>query len=317
MNNLNLPVQSTQVDSFTNLNSLDHVKKMGREGDQQSLREVARQFEAMFVQQLLKTMRATEDVFAKGNYTQSSEMKFHRDLLDQQMSLSLTQGRGLGLAEALFAQMTEQYGKLLPPPTNAAGAQAPAGTSGQEPEPAPSAPVSNVNAADAKTDASASTEAKIRRFVDEVFHAARQTADALGVAVEGVIAQAALETGWGEHQLTDDKGAPSHNFFNIKADARWEGDSVAKRVLEYIDGVPITLLSNFRKYESAQAAFKDFTNFITHSPRYQEVKNSPSAKSYAQALQAAGYATDPAYAQKIANIANSPLLKNILAQKLL
>ena len=115
MDNKFFTKQSTHIDSFTNLNSLDHVKKMGREGDEQSLREVARQFEAMFVQQLLKTMRSTEDVFAEGNYTQSSEMKFHRDMLDQQMSLSLTQGKGLGLAEALFAQMTEQYGKLLPP----------------------------------------------------------------------------------------------------------------------------------------------------------------------------------------------------------
>lgn len=313
-----LPPRQAVLDNYTDLNSLDSVKKMGREGDEQSLREVARQFEAMFVQQLLKTMRATEDVFADGNYTQSSEMKFHRDLLDQQMSLSMTQGKGMGLAEALFEQMRTQYGKLLP--QGAAGTAAEPAVEKRSMTSIGASPLDAVQPANEMQRSSGianNPESKIRQFVEGVFDAANAAAKSLGVAVDGVIAQAALETGWGEHILTDSQGDVSNNLFNIKADARWAGPTVTKEVLEYSDGRPVQMLSDFRKYASLGEAFEDFTQFLQSSSRYESALNSESVKEYASALQAGGYATDPKYAHKIVQIAESPLLKKILAQKLL
>ncbi len=341
MSEFSFPPRQQFVDNFTDLNSLDAVKKMGRAGDEQSLREVARQFEAMFVQQLLKTMRATEDVFADGNYTQSSEMKFHRDLLDQQMSLTLTQNKGLGLAEALFAQMRDQYGKYLPQEQQEIAApattivkhdRAPASIGARIGAPLATQAVGSSRATPPLTKPDTGVNApsvvaeteltelepveKMSAFVDTVYDLAQRAAQKLGVAVEGIVAQAALETGWGQHVLADGKGASSHNLFNIKADQRWQGATVSRRVLEYDQGTPVQMLSKFRRYSSLSEAFNDFTDFLKNSARYQSSLGASSVADYARALQAGGYATDPKYAEKIERIASSPVLKNILSQKM-
>lgn len=308
---------SSYRDNFTDLNSLDAVKKMGRAGDQQALREVARQFEAMFLQQMLKTMRSTEDVFAEGNFTQSNEMKFHRDLMDQQMSLEMTKGRGMGLAEALFEQMKSQYGKLLPVGSDIAGsdhasarANPPASQSFSRSSPA----VASIGGA-APPDVSVAE--RIAGFVDQVYDHAVVAAEKLGVAVDGIVAQAALETGWGQHILKDKHGASSFNLFNIKAGPEWRGATVAKDVDEFKAGQVEKEHAVFRAYDSIESAFADFTTFLQGRDRYRDVAGKNTVDGYASALQSAGFATDPAYTQKINRIANTPAFKHLLARKLL
>ncbi|BFM11802.1 flagellar assembly peptidoglycan hydrolase FlgJ [Simiduia litorea] len=308
---------STQLrDNFTDLNSLNSIKKLGRAGDEQALREVAKQFEALFVQQLLKTMRATQDVFSEGNYDQSNEMKFHRDLMDQQMSLELTKGSGLGLADALFNQMKAQYGNQLPSGGNADEKDATAMTPGVSqyqaavpPRVKPTATVVESTATDVAQ--------KITAFVDDIYEVAAQASATLGVKIESVIAQAALETGWGQHTLADAKGNSSHNFFNIKAGSGWQGETISRRVQEFDDGMATVEHARFRAYPSIASAFSDFMSFLTDSPRYQDVLGKRSPKEYGTALQTAGYATDPHYADKIARIADNPILQKALARKLL
>ena len=305
-------------DNFTDLNSLNSIKKMGRAGDEQALREVAKQFEAMFVQQLLKTMRATEDVFSEGNYDQSSEMKFHRDLMDQQMSLELTKGSGLGLAEALFNQMKAQYGENLKPAE--ASVVTTAGLGSLVPK-TKVASVASDHLARPDTVVTAQSpqtvQEKISVFVDDIYDVASEAAKALGVKVESVVAQAALETGWGQHTLKDEKGNPSYNFFNIKAGSTWRGETVTRIVKEFDQGMETLEQASFRAYPSIANAFSDFMSFLSESPRYQQVIGQDSSEGYGRALQAAGYATDPNYAEKIARIANNPILQQSLARKLL
>ncbi|MDN3639955.1 flagellar assembly peptidoglycan hydrolase FlgJ [Simiduia curdlanivorans] len=314
---------TTQLrDNFTDLNSLNSIKKMGRNGDEQALKEVAKQFEALFVQQLLKTMRATEDVFSEGNYDQSNEMKFHRDLMDQQMSLELTKGSGLGLAEALFNQMKAQYGSKLPSGGSAETRDPVVASTGAKQNQNSTA---YANSAQVRTEQIApiveaqplDVTEKISSFVDDIYDVAVEAADKLGVKVESVIAQAALETGWGQHTLADADGNSSYNFFNIKAGTRWQGDTISRVVQEFDEGLATLEQAKFRVYPSVTSAFSDFMSFLSDSPRYQHVLGQSSPKDYGTALQAAGYATDPHYADKIARIASNPVLQQALARKLL
>lgn len=295
-------------DNFTDLNSLDAIKKAGRKGDKQALREVARQFEAMFVQQMLKTMRATEDVFAEGNFTQSSEMKFHRDLLDQQMSLELTKGRGMGLAEVLFRELDRSYGKLLP--QDGKGVQ---DDTDQAPATAPLPRISRPASVQSAEDSLPTDKAG---FIDRIFQQAKQAAEKLGVAVEGVIAQAALETGWGRAVMKNAHGESSNNLFNIKAGADWQGDVVSRTVKEYRGDEAYQEHASFRDYPDLKTAFQDLVAFLS-KPRYRNAENTTTAAHYGQALQQAGYATDPHYAEKIARIAADPEFKRAVARNLL
>lgn len=293
-------------DQFTNLNSLNAVKQAGRAGDKAALREVARQFEALFVQQMLKTMRATEDIFADGNFTQSNEMKFHRDMLDQQMSLEMTKGRGMGLAEVLFRELDRSYGKMLPPEKPTDDTITPAKPHTTENPPVVSR-VSPENSADERLKPG---------FIDKIFSEAKAVADEIGVAVEGLIAQAALETGWGRFVLSDHQGTSSHNLFNIKAGKNWQGDTVTKNVPEYQGGKQVTETAQFRAYPDIRAAFTDLVDFLS-KPRYQQALQSNDVAQYAQALQHAGYATDPNYAKKICRIADDPEFQQAVARNLL
>jgi flagellar protein FlgJ len=153
-------------------------------------------------------------------------------------------------------------------------------------------------------------------FVQQLWPCAEAAGRELGVDPTHLLAQAALETGWGKSLPCDASGSPSFNFFGIKAGADWTGDTVAQRTLEFQGGVPVPQVAQFRAYDSAQASFRDYVALLRDNPRYAAALNTGNdAKAFATALQRGGYATDPAYAQKIAsiaqNLANSvPALKS-------
>jgi flagellar protein FlgJ len=316
-----LPIDSakglSQVqDTYLDQNSLNHVKAMGRADDPQALKEVAKKFEAIFVQQMLKNMRAANEVFAEDSYFNSNEMKFHQDMYDQQMSLNLTSGRGLGLADALYEQMARAYG-IAADEQSQSGNQSVNinGLSNQPQNPfalnntfikAPKEPISP--ASGGKT-ASFQNPAE---FIAVLKPYAEKAAAELNLDSDVLLAQAALETGWGRHVIHTQRGDNSFNLFNIKAGSGWDGDKVNVNTLEYAQGVAQQERADFRRYASYAESFSDYVNFLQTNPRYQQaLAVGEDATSYADELQKAGYATDPAYAEKIKNILVSDPIRDM------
>jgi flagellar protein FlgJ len=136
--------------------------------------------------------------------------------------------------------------------------------------------------------------------VREVWEHARSSAQALGVDPRVLVAQSALETGWGRQVIRDQQGRSSYNLFGIKADARWDGAAVSVSTLEYRDNIARPETARFRKYDSVAGSFNDYVDFLRRNPRYENaLANSSNSEAYLSALQSAGYATDPAYADKV------------------
>ncbi len=293
-----IPLDTSQVrqqvqDSHLNNDGMEALRAKGRNGDPEALRDVARQFESMFVHQMLKQMRATNEVFGKDSLFSSEESKFHQEMLDQQMSLELTKGRGLGLAEMLYQQMQRAYGDKLNPQK----AQE-MDTSRMERQPSLSVPPVSTSAPVAGGKAPLGNSPA--EFVERIRPHAEQAAEQLGVAPQALIAQAALETGWGQHVIHTRRGENSHNLFNIKADQRWDGDRINVSTIEYRHGLPQVERADFRQYSNYEQSFGDYVQFLQNNPRYREaLKAGTDADRYVESLQVAGYATDPAYAEKL------------------
>jgi flagellar protein FlgJ len=147
-------------------------------------------------------------------------------------------------------------------------------------------------------------------FIEKVLPVAEQAAKTLNLEPKYLVAQAALETGWGKHVIDNEAGQSSFNFFGIKADQRWQGDTAIATTHEFIEGKKLTVKEPFRSYNSIEESFNDYVNFIKNSDRYKSaVASSDNGEAYAKELQNSGYATDPNYAVKIARIANSDWFK--------
>ncbi|HCW90173.1 MAG TPA: flagellar assembly peptidoglycan hydrolase FlgJ, partial [Marinobacter sp.] len=143
------------------------------------------------------------------------------------------------------------------------------------------------------------------QFVSSLMPVARQIAGESGVSPRLLVAQAALETGWGRHMIEGDGGQPSHNLFGIKADHRWQGDSVNIATTEYREGIPMSERAAFRAYPDYQSSFRDYVDFLESNPRYRAaLESADNPDQFAEQLQKAGYATDPDYAAKIRRIMN-------------
>lgn len=315
-------------DTFLDANSLNHIKTMGRADDPQALKEVAKQFEAIFVQQMLKNMRAANEVFSEDSPFNSNEMQFHQDMYDQQMSLNLTSGKGLGLADALYEQMLRAYGAKPEAGVNPAAINAlpealkhlRSVQSGSARPDVFDTPVANPFAGErnlasekhspllrpgGKTAVANSPE----DFIASLKPYAEKAAADLNVNSDVLLAQAALETGWGRHVIHTRHGDNSFNLFNIKAGESWGGDKVNVQTLEYTQGVAHQERADFRRYNNYAESFADYVRLLQTNPRYQQaLAAGQDAGSYAEELQKAGYATDPAYAEKIKNIlASEPM----------
>jgi len=274
-------------DAYTDLSSLNSIKQVGRDDTAAGLKQVAQQFEALFVNMMLKTMRESNKVFSEGNFLQSNEMEFYQQNFDNQISLHLVQGKGLGLAEVLHKQLMQQY-KVR------ASEQ-----SQQELAKAPDSLPANRKQFDSPMD-----------FVRKLYPAARKAARKLGVKAEVLLAQSALETGWGKRVAQDAHGASSHNLFGIKADSGWTGPVTQNRTLEYSGGVAHQQLAKFRRYDSYQESFDDYVKFLESNPRYRKaLQAAADSKQYLNELQSAGYATDPDYSKKINAVLESASMR--------
>ncbi len=275
---------------YTDFQGLTALKAGAREQSPEALRAVAKQFEALFLQMMLKSMREAGegDPLFDGEQTE-----LYRDMYDKQLSLDMSE-KGIGLADVLVRQLQMQSGDKAGTDRELAMPQRTAGTFTRHAVPA-AAPVAAVSA----EDITHSPEA----FIQKLWPLAEKAAAKIGASPEALLAQAALETGWGKAVIRRPDGSSSHNLFNIKADRRWDGEGVAKQTLEYRDGVAAKEVGHFRAYDSFAASFDDYVNFLQSNPRYAEaLRRTDDPKAFVRSLQDAGYATDPAYAHKIGNI---------------
>lgn len=287
--------------------------------------KAAQELEAQFAQMLIKSMRSASpgDPLMGGNST-------YRDMYDQQLSRELSKGRGLGLAPMIVRQLERGTAaasagstpNALPPPAAAmpltmSAASLPlvpssSGVSMPALAPINAPPAATTDAAstcppDAPLDCS-SPEA----FVRSIWPHAQKTAAELGVPAKALVAQAALETGWGR-RLAGQDGVSSHNLFGIKAGSRWNGQRMNSSTHEYVDGVRRSEHAQFRAYDTPADSFADYAK-VLGNPRYAAARGAGGdVHRFASALQQAGYATDPAYAAKIAAIADGATLNRALA----
>ncbi|MBX5460569.1 MAG: flagellar assembly peptidoglycan hydrolase FlgJ [Steroidobacteraceae bacterium] len=277
---------------YADLSGLAALKREARAADSNALREVARQFESIFAKMMLSSMRTAS---FGDPLLGSDQHDFYQSLLDDQLSLELTKGRGLGLADLLVQQLTRSGLVAGSETAQTEGAQSPAGSA------------RGASTTSQVTRASTTAVADTREsFVRELWPCAQEAARELGVDPRHLLAQAALETGWGQHVPCDAQGKPSFNLFGIKAGERWTGATVTVPTVEFEGGFPVRRHERFRAYDSIEHSFRDYVALLRENPRYAEALNTGSdTKAFADALQRGGYATDPAYAQKVAAIAQN------------
>jgi flagellar protein FlgJ len=286
--------------TFTDMQGLGELRREAAADSPDARRAVAQQFEALFLNQMLKQMRDASAV-VDGGLVDRDRMRFHEDMLDQQLSLSLSRGRGIGLADSILRQLGGEEG--VGRPHSPAGPVTLPGRAQQLLQDA-TAPTSRVQ--DSRRAASAGAAAAENfapetpaAFVAELRPHAQRAARRLGIPAETLIAQAALETGWGRHMIRDGAGAPSFNLFGVKATGGWQGGRANVSTLEFINGVPERRREPFRVYEGIAQSFDDYVKLIESRPRYQAALAAGSSEGYLRGLQAGGYATDPDYADKI------------------
>ncbi|OBS09839.1 flagellar assembly peptidoglycan hydrolase FlgJ [Acidihalobacter prosperus] len=278
--------------TYTDFQGLAQLKAAAQTNSPGARRAAAKQFEAVFIQMMLKAMR---EATPQHGLLDNSQTRLYQGLYDHQLAIELAGRDALKLGGLIDHSLGGRPAKppaapavsmpLAPPPNPTAGA-------GEAARPAAWPP------------------ATPGEFVRAVLPYARQAAVSIGVAPEVLVAQAALETGWGKQIPTTPDGRSSFNLFGIKAGGSWQGAQVSVPTMEYRDGALQRERASFRAYPSLAASFADYAHLISTQPRYQEAMTQASnPAAYLDGLQQAGYATDPAYADKIKSILGSqPLL---------
>lgn len=281
---------------YTDPNALAGLKAAARADAGNAAPEVARQAEALFLGELLKTLRSSG--FGPG-LLDGPQAEMYRDLLHRQLAMDLSAHGGLGFADAIAGAVGGKPGTTAMPAASLGGL--PRGLTGLPPLSRPDMRATGADTSDFDSQSA---------FVTELWPHAQRVGQALGVDGRVILAQAALETGWGERLPRGSDGQPSHNLFGIKAHG-WGGAVARVPTLEFRDGALRRETADFRAYGSYAEAFDDYARFLTENPRYRQALAAGDASGFARGLQAAGYATDPAYASKILRVMGSPLLADL------
>ncbi|MGR0277974.1 flagellar assembly peptidoglycan hydrolase FlgJ [Marinomonas dokdonensis] len=312
---------------YADFSSLSALKTKAQKDPDSALREVTQQFESIFINMLLKNMRSTNEAIGGGLFS-SAQTKQYQEMMDSQMAQSLAKSGGIGLSEALI----RQYQQTSPESSTSQSRQDDTDFLNQVAKQdlariqvlAKQASMDFISSVQEDNNITAQTEAASApsalsvvfdspdEFVDSLWPHAQAAAQKIGVDPKAVLAQAALETGWGKYPIAKEDGAASFNLFGIKADNRWQGDRAVVNTLEYRDGVAKREKAAFRAYQSFSESFDDYARFLQTSERYQEaLRVGENATAFTQSLQHGGYATDPQYAQKINNIMSSEWFKRL------
>ncbi len=270
--------------AITDFNQYTGMRAAAERNDPAALREVASQFEALFVQQMLKSMRdASLGDPLLGN---SDQHDMYQEMMDQQLAVEMSSGKGIGLADMLVRQLGGEAAAKLAPPDRDFPLRSNAANNWSDPD----------------------------SFAKDVWPHAERAGERLGIAPEAILAQAALETGWGKHVMPDMKGGNSFNLFGIKAGSSWNGDTAIRRTIEFEGGVPQYERASFRAYRDVASTVDDYTALLANNPRYEGVVGRGNdTGAFADALQESGYATDPQYAQKLKSVIESPTMQRVLS----
>ncbi len=291
------------VSTWTDLSGFAALRQSAQSDAKSALPVVAKQFESIFTQMMLKSMR---DASEGDGLFDSQGGDAWRDMFDQQLSIELSQhGNGLGIAQML----TRQLGG------SADGNGVDKGTLASVDDDWRQRLRSVAGAARAVgSEAMKWLPQDAQDFVRQLAPHAQKAAEKLGVSVRAVLAQAALETQWGQHMPARANGNSSNNLFGMKAGSSWGGESVSVPTVEFEDGVAVRKRAQFRAYSNPAESFADYAQLIAENPRYAGALNhGEDVLGFARGLVNGGYATDPAYAQKLAAIANSPAMRDALA----
>lgn len=329
----------TQASNYFDLQGLEQLRQKTKTNDKETIREVANQFESMFATMLIKSMREANAAFETESPFNNQQTKFYTDMQDKQLAVDISRHGSLGLADALVRQLdpssmvrqpaiSEDKLNMPNQATNMMGLTPKKIMFDLHSEKAVQA-LKNPDQMKASTQAQISAEAlnksnksnteaasdfsSPKSFIETLLPYAKQAAKSLGVSAEVLIAQSALETGWGKKILQKADKQSSFNLFNIKSHKNWQGESVNKSSLEIEGGVGVQRQSNFRVYQGLQESFNDYTQFISTNQRYEQaLQQGNNAERYIEELQHAGYATDPQYADKIKKIMNSDSFKTVV-----
>ncbi len=278
--------------------SLNSLKLQAGKSTPESIKETAKQFESLFMRELLKSMR---EATMKSGMTDNAGTDMGTDLLDQQFAVQMS-GQAGGLSELIAAQLSRQMGGATLDPSALISGAAARPLSSMRQASSAAAYAANANPASIRATPSQSN------FVQQHAEAASRVEQASGLPSGFMLGQAGHETGWGRHEIKHANGAPSFNLFGIKATGGWNGKVAEITTTEYVNGVAQKTVAKFRAYDSYEDSFKDYARLITQSPRYAQVsQQTDSAHAFATGLQKAGYATDPEYAAKLSRAINSTL----------
>ncbi len=337
--------------SYTDLNAMSQMGVGSKANSQENLQRVAKQFESLFMNMMVKSMRQANAGFAEGNPLNTQQTKFYQDMYDNQLTVHLAEKQGVGLADVMMRQLSPN--KASPAPVvadtqgqaqageqsdqsallarrrlaisssyRAVAEQATAGAAPAATQAEPSQQWQPMRALAGVSRQATSTEQAIsqgapgiasaaptrfsnaQEFAEAMLPMARKAAAKLGVDPHYLVAQAALETGWGKSIIRESDGSSSHNLFGIKTHNTWGGDSASVMTTEYRDGVKGQERASFRSYESFEQSFDDYVSFLETNGRYkQALSSTANPDQFFRELQRAGYATDPQYARKVSQIA--------------
>lgn len=287
---------------------VNQLKLDARQSSPEALKQAAQQFEAVFMNMLMKSMR---EATPQDGMFDSEQTRMYTSMLDQQLTQRMA-SRGIGLAEVMVRQLS---GALdIPPGEDAAQSfplNAPQGNSdplrakvpqgGMESYAPGLVTAQPLSATSARSNGEAPPH--VEAFVQRLLPHAQAASASTGIPARFMLGQAALETGWGKAEIRGADGHNSHNLFGIKAGANWKGQKVDIVTTEYVNGQPQKQVESFRAYDSYADAFRDYANLLRGNARYQNViAQGQDAAGFAQGLQQAGYATDPKYAQKLMSV---------------
>ncbi len=300
--------------SYTDVNALEGLKRNAN--SPAAMAALAGQVEALFLQMMLKSMRDA----SPGDSLDDGQMSMYQDLFDKQVALTISQHNGLGFANMLKRQLSNRAGAnapaAAPPPTYIPGSTlipAPQSIKATAPK---LTPVEG-KAGAAHTSGTAAIVATPAQFVAQVLPSIRRTAAALGVHPLGLLAQAALETGWGQRMPRNADGSPSLNLFGVKAGADWTGARAPATTVEFSGGVATRQRTAFRAYGSIEEGVGDFAKLLATSPRYRDaLAAGANPQAYVERIGRSGYATDPEYANKLSQVLNGDTLRAALGPRL-
>ena len=286
---------------------------------QGGLKEAAQQFESLMLQMMLKSMR---DAAPQDGLMDSDQSRFYTSILDQQVAQNLASQGKLGFAKLIEQQLGRSLGSGMPLSGSVSSLESMQQSIMQRQAAISASQIAGAGAERVRRVQNSAVESVLptsgetgngQEFVNRIWPHAVDAANTLGVPPQFLVAHAALESGWGKSEIRTASGQASHNLFGVKAGRNWTGASVEIATTEYVNGEAQSVREKFRVYGSYGEAFQDYANLLKGSTRFASVVGQRDGTQFARSLQQGGYATDPAYADKLSRIINGTTLRQALA----